>query len=112
MEVLQILKALTISDYGWQNHPAVKMWRGYEGALVTYGLIMCQEWINRGYKDTVMGKLHCIYEILAEYFYPPWFGNQKFHNSHKSNLLRKLPSHYKQFGWNVKDDLPYFWPVK
>ncbi len=25
---------------GWSNHPAVKMWRGHEGALVSYILKM------------------------------------------------------------------------
>ena len=31
--------------------------------------------------------------------------------SYKSNLLRKFPAYYRQFHWNVPDDLPYVWPV-
>lgn len=34
VECLQILKALSDPAYGWQNHPAVKMWKGYTDRLV------------------------------------------------------------------------------
>jgi hypothetical protein len=34
------------------------------------------------------------------------------HDSHRSNLLRKDPQWYGQFGWTVPDDLPYVWPVR
>ena len=33
------------------------------------------------------------------------------HASHRSNLLRKEPAHYTQFGWTEPPDLPYVWPV-
>ncbi|TMR24154.1 hypothetical protein ETD86_05390 [Nonomuraea turkmeniaca] len=33
VEALQILRALTVSEYGWRHHPVVKMWAGYEAAL-------------------------------------------------------------------------------
>ncbi|HEY9473227.1 MAG TPA: MSMEG_6728 family protein, partial [Mycobacteriales bacterium] len=38
VEALQVLRGLTVPDYGWRHHPAVKMWAGYEEALVRYGL--------------------------------------------------------------------------
>ena len=38
VETLQILRALELPEYGWGNHPAVRMWRGYTPALVCYGL--------------------------------------------------------------------------
>ena len=53
VEAKQIYLALTKPGYGWQNHPAVKMWRGYEPALLSYGIIVCYEWVNRGFKDTL-----------------------------------------------------------
>lgn len=55
-----------------------------------------------------------IQEAILEhvYKYPSWFGKQEFHDSHKSNLLRKDPKHYGQFNWNVKSNLPYYWPTK
>jgi hypothetical protein len=43
--------------------------------------------------------------------YPPWLGDEAFHASHRSNLLRKNPEWYGQFGWTEPDDLPYVWPV-
>lgn len=38
---------------GWRNHPAVKMWRGHETALASYGLAACTEWSSRGYADNM-----------------------------------------------------------
>jgi hypothetical protein len=36
-----------------------------------------------------------------EIIVPPWFGFQDLHSSHRANLIRKNPSHYRdQFGWN------------
>jgi len=42
---------------------------------------------------------------------PSWLGDPAFHRAHQSNLLRKDPEWYGQFGWEVKNDLPYVWPV-
>lgn len=33
-----MLRPLVGPGYGWRHHPAVKMWRGWEEALVRYGL--------------------------------------------------------------------------
>lgn len=109
VETLQILKALTDQNYGWQNHPAVKMWRGYEVALARYGLAICNEWKSRGYKDTCADKIrpYC-YGKRAKY--PKWLGSRKFHLSHKSNLIRKNPEHYRYY-FDVSSDIEYVWPV-
>ena len=118
VEAWQIYLALFDPDYGWQNHPAVKMWRGYELALAWYGLYMCDEWKYRGYKDTMSDKFHKVIEAYpgdaTRFFYavPPWVGNRKFHKSHKSNLLRKDKAYYSKFFKNVPDNLPYEWPVQ
>lgn len=108
VECLQILKALSDPNYGWQNHPAVKMWRGYGSALVYYAETVCYEWINRGFKDTVLHKLPI---PMLRFKYPPFIHNEQFHASHRSNLLRKDPVWYGQFGWTELHDLPYVWPV-
>jgi len=110
VEVLQILKALTIPEYGWKNHPATKMWRGHEAALVQYGLAVCQEWKSRGFKDTCYEKISEFKtELPAEL--PKWVGDERVHSSHRSNLIRKLPEHYSLFGWAEDDSIPYHWPV-
>lgn len=94
----------------WYNHPAVRMWKGYEFALLEYGKIICEEWLNRGYKDTLWIKFW--QELGNTNFkikYPSWLGNKKFHDAMKSNLLKKDKSHYSKFGWKVKENLPYVW---
>ena len=113
VENLQILKALSDRSYGWQNHPAVKMWRGYEYAFRDYHRAICAEWTGRGYKDTCLDKFNDIYDNRYGHLRPtaPFFiGNTEFHESHQSNLLRKDFAHYSQF-FSVPADLDYVWPV-
>lgn len=125
VECLQILRALNDPNYGWQNHPAVKMWNSIPGRahLLLYGMAVCDEWEKRGYKDTCRQKMIDISKgRVAPYkmFVQPidqiydlsWLGNEDFHASHRSNLLRKNPKHYEQFGWTEPPTLPYVWPVK
>lgn len=113
VEAKQIYLALTDPNYGWKNHPAVKMWRGYEQALARYGLAICKEWRARDYKDSLMlWFLQRAYShTLCEVVLPFWIDNEDFHRSHQSNLIRKLPSHYKPLFPGVSEDLPYIWPV-
>ena len=115
VETYQILRTLMGESTGWHHHPAVKMWQGFEWALWSYGQDMCIEWIRRGFKDTVLGKLEGMepYRVIdsSRFKKPVWLGSQAFHSSHRSNLLRKDPSHYGQFGWQELNNLPYIWPV-
>src|SRR5690606_39275993 len=109
---------------GWTNHPGVRMWRGYEAALVRYGLNICAEWIGRGYKDTCADTISLMADLsfqarrlgrtshgvsLTSLETPPWWGDEAFHTSHQSNLLRKDPEHYGQY-FTVEPTLPYVWP--
>ena len=110
VEAFQIVRTLAGVTKGWRHHPAVKMWRGHEDALVDYGLAMCVEWTNRGRADTVHDKL-LEHRSDRDAVLPPWFGDPDFHASHRSNLLRKDPQWYGQFGWAEPDDLPYVWPI-
>jgi hypothetical protein len=104
VEARQILNAMSKVG-GWSNHPAVKMWRGYEAALIHYSNVMIQEWVSRGYRNTMEILDHGTVKL------PPWVGDSAFHASHRSNLLRKDPSWYGKFGWSESPDLPYVWPV-
>lgn len=117
VECLQILNVLCgkSKGSGWKNHPAVRMWCGYEQALVSYGIAICNEWRARGYKDTCLEKIHgfrpppsnceCIDLPM-----PKWFGNKSFHRSHQSNLIRKYPEYYLPIFGKVPNNLPYIWP--
>lgn len=111
VEVLQLLKALQTGG-AWSNHPAALMWKGYEPALVIYGLTVCNEWVSRGYEDTCHDKiLSFITQTHAPVKSPPWLGNKHFHDSHKSNLMRKYPEYYSAY-FDITPDLEYVWPVK
>lgn len=111
VETWQVLRALRGETRGWRNHPASLMWNGYEKALVYYGLVMCDEWKRRGYKDTMTDRfLEQFEKIDGPVVFPPWVGNEEFHKSHQSNLLRKDEMFYRPFFPEVPADLPYFWP--
>ena len=121
-QILQILLGDSKGS-GWKNHPAVLMWKGFEAALAWYGSIICAKWIQCGYKDQTRSYFSDYLDTLfvplnggdgshLEIYVPPWLGNEEFHASHRSNLLRKDPEHYGQFGWKEPMDLPYVWPVR
>jgi len=112
VETLQILKALTLPEYGWKFHPAVQMWQDCDQTLVLYGWAICKEWLARGYQDTCLEKILGFQDSLRPFNAPWWLGEQAFHDSHKSKLLQKKPEHYNQFNWNVPTDLNYWWPTK
>jgi len=99
----------------WRNHPAVKMWVGYETQLAAYSAVVCREWRKRGFRDTLLVQFLAVWHRLAfghkRIMYPPWFGDPDFHASHRSNLLRKDFEYYTRFGWTEPPDLPYAWPV-
>ena len=123
VEAKQILLALGV-DVGqhrgnpgsrWRHHPAVGMWRGSENWLAMYAAEVCQEWIRRGFKDTLRVQFLEVFDrfILEGRVLdgrPIWLGDDEVHRSHRSNLLRKMPQHYGQFCWDVPNDLPYVWP--
>lgn len=115
VEAWQIYQCLTgQGSLRWKNHPAVRMWDGYENCLLLYGVYICKEWIKRGYKDTMLGRfeLCLIHAGKDKLKIPKWLGNIDFHNAMKSNLLRKDKQYYSQFGWKVEDNLPYIWGEK
>src|SRR3989344_4155809 len=97
VEVYQILLALSGKKSGWINHPAIKMWKGYENLLVKYGIAVCEEWISRGYLDTCLEKICGFYNPKKKIIRPKWLGKRKFHISHKSNLVRKDKNYYGKY---------------
>jgi hypothetical protein len=122
VEALQILRGLTVEGYGWRHHPAVKMWAGYEEALVRYGLDICSQWSALGRADTCATTLatdavegcglsivRLQSELLEARELPPWLGEDDLHRSHRSALLRKDPEYYGQL-FDEPADLPYVWP--
>ncbi|MGE2736750.1 MSMEG_6728 family protein [Mycolicibacterium vaccae] len=124
VETIQVLRALTVPGYGWRHHPAAAMWAGYEEALVRYGLQVCEVWCGQGRADTCATTLvHDLTAgaglttvrtedgLAAAGELPPWIGDDAFHRSHQSALVRKDPGHYGPLFPGVPDDLPYIWPA-
>jgi len=103
VEAYQIIRAIKYGG-GWRNHPAVKMWRGSVNALKLYHNLCIDEWVSRGYRNS-MPKM----KISGRISYPSWLGRNNFHAAHRSNLLRKDQAYYNQFGWPEPPDLPYLW---
>lgn len=115
VEAYQIIRAITgeANGRGWTNHPATNLWRGYEGTLAVYGQVMCMEWINRGYNDTMLSRFANYILNFDTFDLPPIIGNTAFHLSHQSNLIRKDPEYYRPiFGADIPDNLPYVWAVE
>ncbi|MFJ3913804.1 MSMEG_6728 family protein [Streptomyces vinaceus] len=123
VEAVQVLRGLVVPGYGWRRHPAVRMWAGYEEALVRYGLEICAAWTAAGRADTCAATLvrdlgagapagapRTQEQLAADGDLPPWLGTPDFHRSHQSALLRKAPDFYRERFPGVPDDLPYVWP--
>lgn len=89
VEAKQILDIIEGKSGGFAHHPIVEMWRCYPDALKLYINAMIDEWVERGFKNT-MEK----YDV-DDVKYPWWFNWKYLHLSHKCSLMRKNPDHYK-----------------
>ena len=108
VEGMQIINAITGKTRkdgkpykGWINHPCSVMWKDYVPALKHYTNIIIQEWITRGYNNNME------FYDTGKIIMPDWIGNEKFHSSHRANLLRKDYEYYSQFGWTENPEKPY-----
>ena len=131
VETKQILMTLLGESKGWRNHPAVRMWEGYEIALCWYGLAMCWEWRQRQYVDNLQPYFQKTYMELVPKDYDdlgawrkydlgdllPWWMDPEnpisdaMIASHRSNLIRKKPEHYSELWPELDGSLEYLWPV-
>ncbi|HZA74691.1 MAG TPA: MSMEG_6728 family protein [Propionibacteriaceae bacterium] len=125
VEVIQIVRALTVPGYAWSSHPAVLMWKGYEEALGRYGLTSCKVWTERGFGDSCaatitadlraagIAEIRSYEELKTADALPPWLFDESVQRSHRSSLLRKDPEHYGPlFPPDTPRDLDYVWPVR
>lgn len=105
-QILDILRGRAKSN-AWKNHPAVRMWRGHEEVLNLYLFYAIEEWKRRGYVNNMV----CDDIMPSSTTYPDWFGDDKFHSSHRAALLAKDFHFYKQFSWPETPSINYWWPV-
>jgi len=127
LECYQILKVLSSNDpkAGWRNHPAVKMWKGFEMGLFQYAMVMIEEANKRGIKtENNLRNLEELNERAYKdwgYGIPLWMDDKKVMarvtTTHKANLYRKDPLQYFDFAEAVisKNNEPccekcnYYW---
>ena len=124
VEVIQIIRALTVPGYAWSSHPAVLMWKGFEEALGRYGLTACEVWLERGFGDSCaatitadllaygISPIRSYTQLAAADALPSWLFDEEVQRSHRSALVRKDPEQYRPAFGDVPDDLPYVWPVR
>lgn len=103
-------EGMTLLRGGWSNHPASKMWRGYEPALAYYLWCGVAELQRRGkdYTDRPWYHELLTYDMTSKG--PPWIGDDRVHSTHRANLLRKNYGWYSQFGWTEQPSEGYYWP--
>jgi hypothetical protein len=123
VEALQILRAQVREGYGWQHHPAVRMWRGHPEGMAAYAVAICAEWATRGKADTVAESVRADLEaaglppprtqaeLAAAGLLPGWLGDDRVHRSHREVLLGKLPEHYAPLFPDDRPGTAYVWPV-
>jgi hypothetical protein len=109
---------------GWANHPAVRMWAGHPAALGVYMTMCVRAWESRGYANTLITPYDEAWAPNPAYYWadamvpvrdvevPLWLGDEAFHASHRSALLRKMPDFYSPLGWTDNPEDPYVWPVR
>jgi len=122
LEGRQIYKILSSNQLKgpWTNHPAVKMWRGHDNALFDYLTAIKDECIHRGINT--IKNWNALLEMHewnwfrgANIVYPPWWGDERVHQSHRNNLYKKNPDYYPQFKndsfVSCCDKCNYYWPT-
>jgi hypothetical protein len=81
------------------------MWVGYVPALKLYVRAVSEELAARR-SDILVSPL--IWDELIAF--PPWFGDNRLHSSHRANLLRRNYRYYAPLGWSEQPSFVYWWP--
>lgn len=120
-EAMHLLRVNFGLTDGYASHPAGKMWRGYEHALISYADYCLHERPRRfgnprqkadGVSaSTRLAELRGSQWPLPAFEYPPWRHDLDFYRSHRSNLIRKDPGFYGPLFPNTPRLMPYLWPI-
>lgn len=93
-ETSQILNCL-ITGGSWENHPAVRMWKGFEPSLCRYGEACQGAFVAVGGSSShkSWAKIDDLMRsngwANGEPPMPPWMGREDIHSSHRGRLLHK-----------------------
>lgn len=125
----------TYETIAWENHPAVLMVENYLPFLKYYYNESLRMFSKRGGSNISLVYYKEVMDSNFTFELPYWFGDENFHLSHRSNLLRKakldaigvgaggkdkkptteLLERLNQFGINkdnTPNNLPYIWPER
>ena len=112
VETYQILSAITgrmkkdgTPYKGWLNHPCTVMWKNHVPALKMYLNCSIDVWVSRGFKNNMEKETYDESKLEI----PTFIGNERFHSSHRANLLKKEPDFYKKYNWTENPSDPYVW---
>lgn len=111
LSVVNILYNLRGRKNDWLDISVVRMWRGYEPALILYGQMICIEWMKRGNKDTCMSRINSLRVPTEKMIDPNWLGNEDLHLSHQALLLRRDEEFYGNFFAGIDSNIQLVWPV-
>jgi len=109
-----VLPTDRIIKLGFANHPAIRMWYGYQEALKYYINCHIDEWIKRGYKNTMKK-----YDIIGIPNMPSWVYSEDFHRVHRAALITKELQR-REKPWYINNPLfivekdrfnDYIWPI-
>jgi len=108
VEAMQIINILEGKPSKQKNHPAIKMWVGYTNSLKYYCNCCIDEWIKRGFKNTMVK-----YDVDHQNEDPWWIGDESFHRAMRARLIVKDEAFYLPKFPRDKDfnGGKYFWPV-
>lgn len=101
-ECAQLLRQLDVFPHGgWSNHPAVRMWVGFDDSLFTYMDAMHDECLYRSYNphaeyDRVCSEMGWLELTDVK---PPWWGCRIVHQSHAVALELKALDIKPSYWW-------------
>jgi hypothetical protein len=122
LEGVQIYRILATNKTkgGWVRHPAVLMWKNYDTGLYSYLSAIRDECDLRGIKwqnnwQTLQNLHDNNWHRGDNAVMPPWWNDERVHQSHRNNLYRKDPEFYAEFmhdGFvSCCDKCSYWWPT-
>lgn len=123
VEAMQIINAIEKGSGGWVNHPVSRAWANHVPSLKQYYNCILDEWLKRGYKNTMT-----YYTELGDVVHPPWVSEPRIQYAMMAQLIQKnsdyysvasltplispeLLTHFKSFPLEYLD-YGYIWPAK
>lgn len=83
-----------------RRHPCIRMWLGFETALMGYINAHIEDWIERGYVNNMQ-----TYDVPPDYKRPSWSYSEQIMNEFRSTLVQRELERYEDLWYSLKDDM-------